>query len=118
MNNLVPGNVASHGEHPWYTHILVNLPLLLGPLAPIWVITVLNWISETIHNEWRRKPDVRNVFSLILISSAIHVIGLCRQASGAKVPHPDPPLRHPNVLTQTQVDIKLLIISRVRCQEP
>ena len=58
MYNLVPGNVASHGEHPWYTHILVNLPLLLGPLAPIWVITVLNWISETIHNEWRRKPDV------------------------------------------------------------
>ena len=33
----------------------------------------------------------------------------CRQASGAKVPHPDPPppLRHPDVLTQTQVDIKL-----------
>ena len=76
MYNLVPGNVASHGEHPWYTHILVNLPLLLGPLAPIWVITVLNWISETIHNEWRRKPDVRNVFSLTLMSSALPVIGL------------------------------------------
>ena len=76
MYNLVPGNVASHGEHPWYTHILVNLPLLLGPLAPIWVITVLNWVSETVTNEWRRKPDVRNVFSLTLMSSALPVIGL------------------------------------------
>lgn len=76
MYNLVPGNVASHTEHPWYTHILVNLPLLLGPLAPIWVITVLNLISETIHNEWRRQPDVRNVFSLTLMFSALPVISL------------------------------------------
>ena len=74
MYNLVPGTVDSHGEHHGHTHILVNLPLLLGPLAPIWVITVLNWISETIHNKWRRKPDVRNVFSLTLMSSALPVI--------------------------------------------
>ena len=115
MYNLVPGNVASHTEHPWYTHILVNLPLLLGPLAPIWVITVLNLISETIHNEWRRQPDVRN--DPDVLRPPCHQ-PFCRQASGAKVPHPYPPLRHPDVLTQTQVDIKLLIIRRVRCQEP
>ena len=36
----------------------------------------------------------------------------CRQAPGAKVPHPYHPLRHPDVFTQTQVDIKLLVISR------
>jgi len=76
MYNIVPGNVVSHGEHPWYTHILVNLPVLLGPLAPIFVITVLNWVSECIYNDWRHKPDVRNVFSLTLMSSSLPVIGL------------------------------------------
>ena len=76
MYNLVPGNVASHGEHPIYTHVLVNLPILLGPLAPIFVITVLNWVSECIYNDWRLKPDVRNVFSLTLMSSSLPVIGL------------------------------------------
>ena len=76
MYNLVPGNVASHGEHPRYTHLLVNLPLLLGPLAPIFVITVLNWVSECVYNDWRHKPDVRNVFSLSLMSSALPILGL------------------------------------------
>ncbi|KAI1102667.1 glycosyltransferase family 22 protein [Jackrogersella minutella] len=29
--NLSPSNLAEHGLHPWYQHILVNLPLLVGP---------------------------------------------------------------------------------------
>ena len=71
MYNLVPGNVASHGEHPRYTHLLVNLPLLLGPLAPIFVITVLNWVSECVYNDWRHKPDVRNSAANRLIGEVV-----------------------------------------------
>ncbi|KAK0732816.1 glycosyltransferase family 22 protein [Apiosordaria backusii] len=37
LNNLIynldPENLAKHGLHPWYQHILVNLPQLLGPGA-------------------------------------------------------------------------------------
>jgi GPI mannosyltransferase 4 len=29
--NLSTGNLAAHGLHPWYQHVLANLPLLLGP---------------------------------------------------------------------------------------
>ncbi|KAI8960198.1 glycosyltransferase family 22 protein [Daldinia sp. FL1419] len=29
--NLSPSNLAEHGLHPWYQHILINLPLLIGP---------------------------------------------------------------------------------------
>ncbi|KAI0892873.1 glycosyltransferase family 22 protein [Annulohypoxylon nitens] len=29
--NISPSNLAEHGLHPWYQHILVNLPLLIGP---------------------------------------------------------------------------------------
>ena len=46
------------GEHPHYTHLLVNLPLLLGPLAPILVITLLNWFSDCFYLHWKHKPDV------------------------------------------------------------
>ncbi|KAI1344283.1 GPI mannosyltransferase 4 [Xylariaceae sp. FL0016] len=29
--NMQPENLAEHGLHPWYQHLLVNLPLLIGP---------------------------------------------------------------------------------------
>ncbi|KAI2642570.1 GPI mannosyltransferase 4 [Xylaria nigripes] len=29
--NMSPSNLAQHGVHPWYQHLLVNLPLLIGP---------------------------------------------------------------------------------------
>ena len=35
LYNLSPTNLASHGLHPRYTHLLVNLPMLLGPAVPI-----------------------------------------------------------------------------------
>lgn len=37
LNNLIynisPENLAQHGLHPWYQHILFNLPQLIGPAA-------------------------------------------------------------------------------------
>ncbi|KXX75260.1 GPI mannosyltransferase 4 [Madurella mycetomatis] len=33
LYNLSPTNLAKHGLHPWYQHVLVNLPQLLGPAA-------------------------------------------------------------------------------------
>lgn len=33
MYNISPSNLAQHGLHPWYQHVLVNIPLLLGPGA-------------------------------------------------------------------------------------
>jgi phosphatidylinositol glycan class Z len=31
--NLQPRNLATHGLHPWYQHLLLNIPQLLGPAA-------------------------------------------------------------------------------------
>jgi phosphatidylinositol glycan class Z len=33
--NLSSANLAEHGLHPWYQHILVNIPMLLGPAAAL-----------------------------------------------------------------------------------
>ncbi|POS85646.1 hypothetical protein EPUL_002316 [Erysiphe pulchra] len=31
--NLSKANLAQHGLHPWYQHIVFNLPLLIGPIS-------------------------------------------------------------------------------------
>ena len=33
MYNISPANLAQHGLHPWYQHLLVNLPQLIGPVT-------------------------------------------------------------------------------------
>ncbi|KAJ9154716.1 Mannosyltransferase [Pleurostoma richardsiae] len=33
LYNVSPENLAKHGLHPWYQHLLVNLPQLIGPTA-------------------------------------------------------------------------------------
>jgi phosphatidylinositol glycan class Z len=33
--NMSPANLAQHGLHPWYQHLLVNIPMLLGPAAAL-----------------------------------------------------------------------------------
>ena len=63
MYNAVPGNVVSHGAHPRYTHLLVNLPLLFGPLAPIFVVGTVSWLLDLCLLPWARKPAVRQAFS-------------------------------------------------------
>ena len=43
INNLLynasPSNLAEHGLHPYYTHLAVNLPLLLGPAIPLLLLS-------------------------------------------------------------------------------
>lgn len=31
--NIDPSNLAEHGLHPWYQHVLINIPVLVGPAA-------------------------------------------------------------------------------------
>ncbi|CRK30376.1 hypothetical protein BN1708_000907, partial [Verticillium longisporum] len=33
LYNMAPENLAQHGLHPWYQHLLANIPQLLGPAA-------------------------------------------------------------------------------------
>jgi len=76
MYNAVPGNIISHGEHPRYTHVLVNLPLLLGPLAPVFVVRFLNWILDACYLPWMKKPAMRNVYALTLFTTVVPLICL------------------------------------------
>ncbi|KAF2227960.1 glycosyltransferase family 22 protein [Elsinoe ampelina] len=46
--NLDPANLAEHGLHPFYQHVLVNLPQLLGPAFPL--IFVRPRLSSTFYS--------------------------------------------------------------------
>jgi phosphatidylinositol glycan class Z len=46
--NTRPSSWAQHGEHPYWTHALVNLPLLAGPLAVIAAVTLLRSRSRLV----------------------------------------------------------------------
>ncbi|ERS99943.1 hypothetical protein HMPREF1624_03312 [Sporothrix schenckii ATCC 58251] len=35
LYNISPANLAEHGLHPWYQHLLANIPLLIGPAAAL-----------------------------------------------------------------------------------
>ena len=76
MYNAVPGNVAAHGSHPRYTHLLLNLPLLYGPLALIFLVGTLSWLLDLFCLPWLRKPGVRTVFALTLTASVVPLVVL------------------------------------------
>lgn len=50
LYNLNVDNLAQHGLHPRYTHFVINLPLLFGPLA-LFALLYLPSAFEKITNE-------------------------------------------------------------------
>jgi phosphatidylinositol glycan class Z len=57
--NSDPDNLSTHGFHPWYTHILVNLPILFGPFV------VFFW-KEVILSLWRRSLSLCGFFLFVI----------------------------------------------------
>ncbi|XP_076435887.1 GPI alpha-1,2-mannosyltransferase 4-like [Babylonia areolata] len=53
--NLKAGNLAEHGLHPWYTHLAVHLPSLLGPPA---VLLYWDLVWLVVHASRRHCTDV------------------------------------------------------------
>lgn len=75
INNIIyntqASNLAQHGLHPWYQHILINLPQLLGPA----LICLLNY-PPTFNNTANMRaalqnPQLTSALTGILILSII-----------------------------------------------
>lgn len=71
LNNLIYNtkyeNLASHGIHPRYTHLLVNLPQILGPSGLIF-IAFFNWKE----NYARTTPFLSVISGLMVLSLFPH----------------------------------------------
>lgn len=53
--NLNPANLESHGKHPRWTHALVNLPLLYGPVVAMsmCVVAMPSLRSRSLRSSWK-----------------------------------------------------------------
>ncbi|KAJ2158168.1 alpha 1,2 mannosyltransferase [Coemansia sp. RSA 552] len=75
MYNSNHQNLASHGVHPWYTHLLVSMPVLFGPLFVLALVKLF-------------------VYSVSFVPSNTHYVsiaaacsGICGLAMLSAVPH-------------------------------
>ena len=59
--NLLAVNVAEHGLHPWYTHMLVSLPVLLGPAA-----LLLAWDVGRLLRHCRLRQDMDVLYAAVV----------------------------------------------------
>lgn len=69
--NINPENTASHGEHPKWLHMLVNIPLLFNILGVIAVFSFGSMFYKFCKKEFQNLPQTQSFVSLM--TSAIFV---------------------------------------------
>jgi GPI mannosyltransferase 4 len=69
--NINPENTATHGEHPKWLHMLVNIPLLYNVLGIIAVFTFGSMFYKFCKKEFQNLPQTQSFVSLM--TSAIFV---------------------------------------------
>ncbi|XP_067949323.1 GPI mannosyltransferase 4-like isoform X2 [Watersipora subatra] len=71
LYNKNSSNLAQHGLHPRYLHVLVNAPLLFGPLIAFLIIFI--YMAFCIHNNGHRKILVMLFLGLVTPLSLLSV---------------------------------------------
>ena len=64
LYNSSAGNLAKHGLHPYYQHVLINLPQLIGP--------ALFFIPNMVRNSMNSLPIMSAFTGLIILSAMPH----------------------------------------------
>lgn len=66
--NINPKNLADHGLHPRYLHLLVNTPLLFNVLAIFGFFELLNLLVYAVQLKFHLLPTVRSIKGLMIMS--------------------------------------------------
>ncbi|XP_071441005.1 GPI mannosyltransferase 4 isoform X1 [Hetaerina americana] len=82
--NTNRGNLQEHGLHPRWLHVLVNLPLLFGPLGIFALLGLgrLAWLC--IRRRWARLPRSESPTALMVSSLVLPLLVL------SMIPHQEP----------------------------
>ncbi|XP_035793410.1 GPI mannosyltransferase 4-like [Anopheles albimanus] len=73
--NIVSENTGQHGVHPFYTHLLINIPLLYNVLGVIAILSLLLMMYRFAANEYTSLPRAQSFVGLML--SAIFFPVIC-----------------------------------------
>ncbi|KAI9480133.1 alpha 1,2 mannosyltransferase [Coemansia sp. RSA 990] len=83
LNNVLynsdRGNLATHGIHPWYNHLVVSTPVLFGPLAVLAIARLWSFIKTL-----RSQTDVKCTLIAAGLSAGSGLVLL------SMVPHQEP----------------------------
>ncbi|XP_050413789.1 GPI mannosyltransferase 4 [Patella vulgata] len=74
LYNTKSENLAKHGLHSRFLHILVNLPLLIGPLILPIFYTVISMILSAVREKF--KTDIRIVYLAIVFISPVLLLSI------------------------------------------
>lgn len=72
--NINPENTASHGEHPKWLHMLVNIPLLYNILGVIAVFSFGSMFYKFCKKEFQSLPHTQSFVSLMVSSIFVPVL--------------------------------------------
>ena len=92
MYNAQEDNLAVHGLHPHYLHLLVNLPMLHGVLGLLGLWSVSKYVVSLVTGSMTKKPKVFSLATMLLASFIVPVLLL------SLVPHQEPRFLLPTLL--------------------
>ncbi|KAI5636732.1 alg9-like mannosyltransferase family domain-containing protein [Phthorimaea operculella] len=61
-------NLKQHGIHPWWLHVVVNVPLLFNVLGILAIITLAGNLYRFIRGQYSKLPRIQSITGLMLFS--------------------------------------------------
>lgn len=95
LYNMKPSNLAEHGIHPRFLHLLVNIPLMFNVLGLIGLFGLLNIAKLLLCRQWRQLPKVQSITALMYASFVVPLIIL------SIFPHQEPRFLVPLIIPLT-----------------
>ncbi|XP_053611218.1 GPI mannosyltransferase 4 [Plodia interpunctella] len=71
--NMDTKNLKQHGLHPWWLHLVVNVPLLFNVLGILAFSTLSNHTYRFIRGQYSKLPRIQSITGLMLLSLVIPV---------------------------------------------
>ncbi|CAG5125015.1 unnamed protein product [Candidula unifasciata] len=79
--NTDSNNLAHHGLHPWFTHLVVNLPLLLGPLYIPFIIACVIGATQLLQSD---RETTKGSLTWLSLMALVPILSL------SMFPHQEP----------------------------
>nr|XP_019564209.2 LOW QUALITY PROTEIN: GPI mannosyltransferase 4 [Aedes albopictus] len=74
--NINPENTQQHGVHPYYLHLMVNIPILYNVLGVIAVFSFIVMLQRLASNEYTSLPRAQSFVGLMLCAIFFPIIML------------------------------------------
>lgn len=82
--NINSSNVAKHGLHPRFLHILINIPLLFNVLGIAGLLVIMKLLYRSSQSYWTLLPKSQSITGMMTLSFITPIVSL------SAIPHQEP----------------------------